>query len=60
MFADDIDDLAGTDIELTNLIKDIYHISRSYVMEIKSMKTQIIINSEGESTSEIKVNNEPP
>ena len=58
-FADDIDGLAGSESELANIIKIIDNTARAYGMEIKSMKTQIMTNSEGSFTSEIKINNEP-
>ena len=58
-FADDIDGLAGSESELDNLIKIIDNTARAYGMEINSTKIQIIANSEGSFTSEIKINNEP-
>ena len=58
-FADDIDGLAGSESELSNLIKIIDNTTRAYDMEINSTKTQIMANSEGSFTSEIKINNEP-
>ena len=58
-FADDIDGLAGSESELANLIKIIDNTARAYGMEINSTKTQIMTNSEGRFTSEIKINNEP-
>ena len=58
-FADDIDGLAGSESELANLIKIIDNTARAYGMEINSMKTQIMTNSEGRFTSEIIINNEP-
>ena len=56
-FADDIDGLAGSESELSNLIKKIDSTSRKYGMEINATKTQIMTNSEGNFTSEIKINN---
>ena len=53
-FADDIDGLAGSESELSNLIKKIDSTSRKYGMEINATKTQIMTNS----TSEIKINND--
>ena len=58
-FADDIDGLAGSEYELNSLIRKIDFTSRVYGMEINATKTQIMINSEGKFTSEIKINNEP-
>ena len=58
-FADDIDGLAGSESELANLIKIIDNTARAYRMEINSTNTQIMANSEGSFTSEIKINNEP-
>ena len=58
-FADDIDGLAGSESELANLIKITDNAARAYGMEINSTKTQIMANSEGSFTSEIKINNEP-
>ena len=58
-FADDIDGLSGSESELANLIKIIDNTARAYGMEINSTKTQIMANSEGSFTSEIKINNEP-
>ena len=55
-FADDIDGLAGSESELANLIKIIDNTARAYGMEINSTKTQIMANSEGSFTSEIKIN----
>ena len=57
-FADDIDGLAGSETELANLIKIIDNTAHAYGMEINSTKTQIMANSEGSFTSEIKINNE--
>ena len=57
-FANDIDRLAGCESELSNLIKIIDNTARAYGMEINSTKTQIMANSEGSFTSEIKINNE--
>ena len=58
-FADDIDGLADSESELANLIKIIDNTARAYGMEINSKKTQIMANSEGSFTSEIKINNGP-
>ena len=58
-FADDIDGLAGSKYKLNRLIRKINLTSRAYGMEINAIKTQIITNSEGKFTSEIKINNEP-
>ena len=57
-FTDDIDGLAGSESKLSNLIKKIDSTSRKYGMEINAMKTQIMTNSEGNFTSEIKINND--
>ena len=58
-FADDINALAGKEIELHNLIKSIENISRSYGMEINCTKTQLMTNSEGIFISKISINNTP-
>ena len=55
----DIDVLASSKSELANLIKIIENTARAYGMELNSTKTQIMANSEGSFTSEIKINNEP-
>ena len=55
----DIDVLASSKSELANLIKIIDNTARAYGMELNSTKTQIMANSEGSFTSEIKINNEP-
>ena len=52
-FADDIDGLAGSESEISNLIKKIDSTSRKYGMEINTTKTQIMTNSEGKFISEI-------
>ena len=57
-FADDIDGLAGSASEISNLIQKIDSTSRKYGMEINATKTQIMTNSEGNFTSEIKINND--
>ena len=57
-FADYIDGLAGSESELANLFKIIENTASAYGMEINSTKTQIMANSEGSFTSEIKINNE--
>ena len=57
-FADDIDGLAGSESELSNLIKKIDSTSCKYGMEINATKTHIMTNSEGKFTSEIKINND--
>ena len=57
-FADDIDGLAGSESELSNLIKKIDSTSRKYGMQINATKTKIMTNSEGNFTSEIKINND--
>ena len=57
--ADDIDGLASSESQLANLIKIIDNTAHAYGMEINSTKTQIIANSKGSFTSEIKINNEP-
>ena len=49
---------AGSESELANH-KIIDNTARAYGMEIISTKTQIMANSEGSFTSEIKINNEP-
>ena len=56
-FADDID--GSEESELNSLIRKNDSTSRAYGMEINATKTQILINSEGKFTSEIKINNIP-
>ena len=56
-FIDDIDGLAGSEYELNSIIRKIEITSRSYGIEIHATKTQIMTNSEGKFTFEIKINN---
>ena len=58
-FADNMYGLAGSESELNSLIRKIDFTSSAYGMESNATKTQIMTNSEGKLTSEIKINNEP-
>ena len=58
-FADDIDGLAGSEYELNSLNRKIDFTSCAYGMDINATKTQIMTNSDGKFTFEIKINNEP-
>ena len=55
-FADDIDDLAGGEKELANLVQRLDKASTVYDMEISAEKTKLMTNNTGGINTEIKVN----
>ena len=55
-FADDIDDLAGEDEELANLVECLDKASTAYGMEISAEKTELMTNNTSGINTEIKVN----
>ena len=55
-FADDIDGLAGEEVELTNLVERLDKASTAYGMEISAKKTKLMTNNNSGINSEIKVN----
>ena len=57
-FADDIDGLAGRESELVNLINKIDTTLKTYGMEIKSGKIQVMTNCEGNFKTGIFLNGE--
>ena len=55
-FADDIDDLAGEEEELANLVERLDKASTAYGMEISAQKTKLMTNNTSGINTEIKVN----
>ena len=55
-FADDIDGLAGEEIELASLVERLDKASTAYGMEISAEKTKLITNDTSGINTEIKVN----
>ena len=55
-FADDIDDLAGQEEQLTNLVECLDKAFTSYGMEISAEKIKLITNNTSGIDTEIKVN----
>ena len=55
-FADDIDDLAGEEEELSNLVERLDKVSKAYGMEISAEKTKFMTNNTSGINTEIKVN----
>ena len=55
-FADDIDDLAGEEEELANLVERLDRASIAYGMEISAQKTKLMTNNTSGINTEIKVN----
>ena len=55
-FADDIDDFAGEEEELANLVERLDKASTAYGTEISSEKTKLMTNNTSGSNTEIKVN----
>ena len=53
-FADDIDDLAGEDEELANLVECLDKASTAYGMEISAEKTELMTNNTSGINREIK------
>ena len=54
-FADDIDDLAGEEEELTKLVERLDKASTAYGMEISAEKTKLMTNNPSGINAEIKV-----
>ena len=57
-FADDIDGLAGTETELTNLVERLDKTSAAYGMQISAEKTKLMMNNINGISSTIKVSGE--
>ena len=55
-FVDDIDDLAGDEQELENLVKSLDGAATSYGMEISAKKTKLVTNNINGISKEIKAN----
>ena len=55
-FADDIDDLAGEEEEVANLVERLDKASTAYGMEISAEKTKFMTNNTSGINTEIKVN----
>ena len=55
-FADDIDDLAGEEEALANLVEFLDKASTAYSMEISAEKTKLMTNNTSGINTEIKVN----
>ena len=55
-FADDIDGLAGSEVELTSLVERLDKTSQAYGMEISAEKTKTMTNNTQGIQTEIKVN----
>ena len=55
-FADDIDDLAGEEKELANLVERLDKASIAYGMEISAKKTKLMTNNTSGINTEIQVN----
>ena len=55
-FADDIDDLAGEEEELANLVERLDKAFTSYDMEISAEETKLMTNNTNSINTEIKVN----
>ena len=55
-FADDIDELAGEEEELANLVERLDKASTAYGMEISAEKTKLMTNNTSGINTEIKVN----
>ena len=57
-FADDIDGLAGSELELANLVEHLDETSTAYVMQISAEKTKLMTNNTNGISSNIRVNGE--
>ena len=57
-FADDIDGLAGSELELANLVKRLDKTSTAYGMQISAEKTKLMTNNTTGISSNIKINGE--
>ena len=55
-FVDDIDGLAGEEVELANLVERLDKASTAYSMEIRAEKTKLMTNNTRGINTEIKVN----
>ena len=55
-FADDIDDLAGEEEEVANLVERLDKASTAYGMEISTEKTELMTKNTSGINTEIKVN----
>ena len=55
-FADDVDDLAGDEEELANLVEGLDKASTAYGMEISAEKTKLMTSNTSGINTEIKVN----
>ena len=55
-FVDDINDLAGEEEELSNLVERLDKASTAYGMEISAEKIKLMINNTSGINTEIKVN----
>ena len=55
-FADDIDDLAGGEEELANLVERLDKASTAYGLEISAEKTKLMTNNTSGINTEIRVN----
>ena len=56
LFADDIDDFAGLEEELANLVERLDKASTAYGMGISAKKTRLMTNNTTSINTEIKVN----
>ena len=57
-FADDIDGLAGSELELANLVECLDETSTAYGMQISAEKTKLMTNNTNSISSNIRVNGE--
>ena len=57
-FADDIDGLAGSELELANLVELLDQTSTAYVMQISAEKTKLMTNKTNGISSNITVNDD--
>ena len=57
-FADDIDGLAGSELELANLVERLDQTSTAYHMQISAEKTKLMTNNTNGISSNIRVNGE--
>ena len=57
-FADDLDGLAGSELELANLVECLDETSTAYGMQISVEKTKLMTNNTNDISSNIRVNGE--
>ena len=57
-FADDMDGLAGSELELANLVERLDETSTVYGMQISAVKTKLMTNNTNGISSNIRVNGE--